>query len=400
MKLVHMKLVRPLLWLAAVVGAMAWCAAAAVADDGLSISEPDAAISTISDPNTAIRVARDHIDAHDMHGAVVELERYLMNHPEESGIQQFLGDLYVSTGDLQDAQSVYTELLSQYPLSRDLHNSLGRLYALEGKTNDAISQFEESLPNVDSIYYLVLLHARKGDLDTFTEQMRQYADDRPSDVEAQLEAAQLFGALYLPRDAALEFQRAVALDPNSVDALEGLSLSQIAEGANDNASQTLTHCLNLDPSNYGCLYALGLLGINEKDYDEAQAAFEHAHRLAPEAPEALIGMGRLADDRGEWQQAIEYYEQALYVWPYDADAFLGIAYEYEEHGLLADAKDVTLKGLNIAPDDGRLHYMLGLLYRREGNRDLALEQFIAAEQSLNPDVAQFAKESARELQQP
>ncbi len=379
---------------------MTWCAAAALADDGLNIFQPDAAISTISDPNDAIRIARDHIDAHDIHGAVVELERYLMNHPEETGIQQFLGDLYVSTGDLHDAQSLYTELLSEYPMSRDLHNSLGRLYALEGRTDDAIAQFEQSLPNVDSVYYLVLLHAHKGDLDAFSEQMRQYADDHPADLEAQLEAAQLFGALYLPRDAALEFQRAAALDPNSLEALEGLSLSEIAEGANASAEQTLTRCLNLDPSNYGCLYALGELGISEKDYDEAQAAFEHAHRLIPEAPEALIGLGRLADDRGQWQAAIDYYQQALYVWPYDSDAYLGISFEDEEHGLIADAQDAALKGLSVAPDDGRLHYMLGLLYRREGRRDLALQQFMAAEQSLSPEVAQFAKESVRELQQP
>ena len=377
-----------------------WCAAAAAADDGLNVFQPDAAISTISDPNQAIRIARDHIDAHDIHGAVVELERYLMNHPEETGIQQFLGDLYVSTGDLHDAQSLYDQLLSEFPLSRNLHNSLGRIYALEGRTDDAIAQFEQSLPNVDSVYYLVLLHARKGDLDAFRDQIRAYADAHPQDMEAQLEAAELFGALYLPRDAALEFQRAVTLDPNSLEALEGLTLAEIAEGANVAAEQTLSRCLTLDPSNYGCLYALGELGISEKDYDEAQAAFAHARRLAPEAPEAVVGLGRVAEDRGDWQQAVAYYEQALYVWPYDADAYLGIAFEDEEHGLIADATETTLKGLGVAPDDGRLHYMLGALYRRQGRSDLALPQFVAAEQSLSPEVAHFAKESAEALQQP
>ncbi|HUY40775.1 MAG TPA: tetratricopeptide repeat protein [Candidatus Dormibacteraeota bacterium] len=387
-----------LLTLALAAGALTWCAAAAAKADDITFQ--NAAISTISDPNHALRFARDRIAAHDLPGAVLALQRYIINHPEEGAVEGFLGDLYVSNGDFHDAELLYRQMLVEYPLDRSLHTSLGKLYTVENRVDEAIAQFQESLPDIESAYYLVLLHQRKGDLVAFREQMRRNAQQHPNDVNAQLDAAQLFGALYLPRDAALEFQRAVAIDPNSLEALEGLGLAQVAERANDAAEQTLTHCLTLDPSNYGCLDALGLLEIQERNYDQAQAALDHAYRLAPEAPEALLSMGRLNDARGEWQAAVTDYERALYVWPYGADAYVNIAFDDEEHGMLAQAQQEALKGLSLAPADARLHYMLGYLYRKVGRRDLAVAQFLAAEESLDPQIVQFAKESVEELQQP
>lgn len=389
---------RRLLLLALVAGAMLWCAAAAKADDGLNIAVPDAGLTTISDPNDALRFARQRILAHDLPGAVYELERYVTNHPEEYAVERFLADLYFSEGDLHDAELTYRQMLDEFPLDRDLHTQLGKLYTIEGENDAAILQFDQALPNVEAVYYLVVLHERKGDLTAFDDSMRRLADSRPNDADAQIEAAQVFGALYLPRDAATEFERALEIKPNSLDALEGLGLSQTAEGANSGAEETLSRCLLLDAQDYGCLDALGILETQERHYDEAQATLEHAYQLAPEAPEAILSLARLSEARGDWQGAIALYQKAIYVWPYSGDGYVGIAFDEEEHGRVNDAIEMTLKGLSIVPDDARLHYMLGYLYRMQGRRDLALAQFVAAEKSLDPEIVRFAKESAAELQ--
>jgi hypothetical protein len=44
-----------------------------------------------------------------------------------------------------------------------------------------------------------------------------------------------------------------------------------------------------------------------------------------------------------------------------------------------------------------MHYMLGYIYRERGESALALTQFVAAEQSLDPDIVRFAKEGADAL---
>ncbi|MGH7736634.1 MAG: tetratricopeptide repeat protein [Candidatus Tyrphobacter sp.] len=379
-------------------GATAWCSAAALGAGDVNITLPNSGISTISDPNIALRAARSRIEAHDLRGAVITLQRYMINHPEEGGVQNFLGELYVSSGDLVDAESLYKRMLDNYPLSRDVHMALGKLYVIENRPGDAIDQFEQSLPDVDAIYYLVGLHLRKGDLASFREELRRNAQDRPTDMDAQLDAAELFGTLYMPRDSALEFEHALAIDPNSLEALQGLGLAQTAEGANAEALETLSRCLTLDAQNYGCLDAMGNLQIAQRQYDDAAVTLAHAYVLAPEEPEALVSLGRLADARGDWQDAIVKYQRALYVWPYDADAYVDIVFDEEEHGATQAAVDDALRGLTYSQNDSRLHYLLGYLYKIQGRRSMAIAQFIAAEQSLDPFVTQYAKQSAQELQ--
>ncbi|HEY9086018.1 MAG TPA: tetratricopeptide repeat protein [Candidatus Tyrphobacter sp.] len=393
-----MKTHRRYLCVALLAGLLVCAAGAARAgDNGVGLTVPNAAISTISDPNEALRYARGRIDAHDLPGAVLALRNYVTNHPEEGAVERFLGDLYLSSGDLSDANAIYRSLLQAFPFDRELHYQLGVLDTIENRLDDAMAQFRASLPDVQSIYFLVLLHQRKGDLAAFREQMQQAAAAHPEDAQAQIEAAQVFGALYRPRDAAVEFAQALAVSPNSLDALEGLALAQTQEKANAAAAQTLARCLSLDPSSYGCLVALGELDVQVRKYDEAQAALEHAYHLAPEEPEALLGLGRLADARGDWQKGVAFYEQALYVWRYSPDPYVQIAFDYEEHALRDKAQGILLEGLAIAPDDARLHYILGYLYRESGERALALVQFVAAEQSLDPEVVRFAKESADAL---
>jgi tetratricopeptide (TPR) repeat protein len=400
-KAISMKRGVRLLAIAVAAGAMLWCAVPVKADNGgVDFSMPDIGVSSISDPRVAMQYARQRILAHDLQGAVFALQHYLLNHPEESGVRSFLGSLYLSDGDVNDAESLYKQMLDDFPLDNNLHSDLGRVYMVENRTDDAIAQFDKSLPDVESIYYLVVLHERKGDLPAFTRQMRELAQRQPSDATIQLEAGQLFGALYLPRDAATDFQRALAIDPNSLSALDGLGLAQTAIGENAAAEATLERCLALDPQSYGCLDALGLLYLQESRNDQALATLSRAHDLAPEEPQALIGLARVVEARSDWNDAIAYYERALYVWPYSSDAYVGIAFDQEELGELAQAEQTTLKGLAIAPDDARLHYMLGYIYRKLGKRDLALAQFLVAERSLDPDVARFAKESASALQQP
>lgn len=364
---------------------------------GVGITVPNAAISTLTDPNQALAYARQRIEAHDIHGAVIALERYLMNYPDETQVVRFLGDLYFSSGDFAAATDTYRQIIHDYPFDRDTHYQLGRLYSVENQTNAAIEQFGLSLPDVRAVFYLVDLHARKGDLPAFREQIQQAAEARPNDLNAQLNAAQLFGALYMPRDAAVEFQRALEIDAKSGYALEGLAMAQAGEGADEPALQTVARCLKQDAKNYGCLVSEGMIDVDLRRFDAAQDALDRAQALMPEEPDAIFWLGRLYDARGEWQKALTYYEQAAYVFPYSPDPYVQIAYDDEIHGLHAAATSIVQEGLHAA-DDARLHYLLGYMERENGQNRLALAQFLLAEQSLSPEVAQLARQSAQELQ--
>lgn len=390
---------RPL-FCAAVVAAstLLWAPSAVRAQQsaGIGLTIPNAAISTITDPAEALRVARQRVSVHDLPGAITALQRYVTNYPDEPQVVRFLGDLYFSAGDFSDATAIYRSLIRDFPLDQDNHFQFGRLYAVEGRVDEAIAQFNDTLPNASAVFFLVPLHQRKGDLPAFRAQIERYAADHPSSLAAQVDEAQLFGALYMPREAEAAFERALAIDPNSLVALEGLGMAQTSVDANASAAVSFGRCLKLDPKNYGCLIAAGFLDTQVGEYDAAQRLLERAYESAPEQPDAIFWLGRLADARGDWHKAVDYYEQSIYVWPYSPDPYVQLAFDDEEHGQHDAAQQTVLRGLGAA-DDARLHYLLGYMYRENGQRALALAQFLLAEQSLSPEVAQLAKQSADDL---
>jgi len=53
-------------------------------------------------------------------------------------------------------------------------------------------------------------------------------------------------------------------------------------------------------------------------------------------------------------------------------------YDYNEHQMYALAEPAFLKGLSIAPTDGRLHYMLAGTYNVQGKIELARRQYESA----------------------
>ena len=66
---------------------------------------------------------------------------------------------------------------------------------------------------------------------------------------------------------------------------------------------------------------------------------------------------------------MRYYLQAIAVDPLARDAYVNLGYDYQEEHLYALAEAAFLKGLSVVPNDGRLHYLLGLTYADQGKHD-------------------------------
>jgi Tfp pilus assembly protein PilF len=65
--------------------------------------------------------------------------------------------------------------------------------------------------------------------------------------------------------------------------------------------------------------------------------------------------------------------------------------------LYALAEAAYLKGLSIASDNGRLHYLLAQTYDEQGKIGLARDQFQAAARSPEPLIARAAKDELGSL---
>lgn len=370
------------------------CANAPAYSDSKIILNPNGSrqgIDFASDPQGAMRSARERVAAGDLPGAIRGLAVYLAAHPTELEPGRLLGDLYYRSGDLSKAENTYRALLDLYPKDRETHNRLGTVLATENRVDDAISEFNASLPGTDSVGDLVALHAKKGDLQAYRGKLELLADTYPTYAAAQSELGQAYAALHRPSEAARMFRRALDSEPSDLTALNGLGLAMLDLHAFDLAAGNFKRCLQIDPTSYSCADNLGATYLEMGRFAEGEQILTTAHNLAPERVEALVNFGYLADSRGDWKGAVAWYVRALSLSPFARDAYFDLGLEYEQHRLFDQAEAVLVKGIAINPNDGPLHAVLGQTYQDAGKNDLALEQFRLAAASLDPTIVALAR---------
>jgi len=371
-------------------------AAPARADIDETVIVPVEAHSTV-DQQTAINYARELIAAGQMDAAIKQLSEFVASHPTATDAQRFLGDLYYREGKFEQAEAVYRALLATNPHDKETHNRLGVVYATENRVDDAILQFESALPGTDSIRDLVLMHLRKGDLPQYEAQMVRAANNAPTDADTQEELGEIYGTLHRPYDAILYFRRSLDTNSHSIAALNGVAMAYLDLHDHASASRYLNDCLNIDPLNYACLDNLGVADIQAGSNGDALNEFKRARRLEPERPEALVNFGYLADLEGDWKRAVTFYVQAIAVNPFVPESYINLGIDYEHNGLYPLAQAALIKGVAAAPYDGRVRYLLARAYAAQGQKALALAQLKAAQASIDPDVAEIAKEETARL---
>ncbi|HEY2475728.1 MAG TPA: tetratricopeptide repeat protein [Candidatus Cybelea sp.] len=379
--------------LTVLVGALAAPAAPALAQTTILPTDEYKA----ADQQAAILYARQLIAAGQLDQAVSQLAEFVASHPNATEAARFLGDLYYRQGKFDKAESIYRQLLARDSHDKETHNRLGVVLATENHVDAAIEQFQSALPGTDSIRDLVVLHLRKGDLPIYRADVERAARQNPTDGDLQEEYGEVLQAIHRPTEAIIYFRRSLDDDPTSIAALNGLGMAYLDVHDNGSAQRYLQDCLNVDRLNYACLNNYGIAKIQQDLYGEAQNVFNRAHRLEPERPETLVNFGYLADQRGDWKRAVSYYVQAVSVNPYVPESYVNLGIDYEHNGLYPLAESALLKGVAAAPWDGRIRYLLARAYAAQGKKTLALEQLKAAADSLDPDVAQIAKEESARL---
>jgi len=344
-----------------------------------------------SNPQAAMRAAREHVAAGDLGGAIKGLATYVSAHPKEPDPARLLGDLYYRVRNLTSAELVYGRILESFPHDRETHNRLGAVYATLNRVDDAIREYNKSLPGTDSVPDLVSLHARKGDLPNYIANVQRDASSGPGDPDAQHSLGSLYLSMHDYGNALKYFLRELDMVPESLPGLNQAAVAYMDLGDYVKAFTMLNRCLLRDPASYACTVNLAAGELETRDYDRGRALLNRAQSLEPEHPEILVNYGYLQDALGDWKGAVADYVKALAISPYSRDAYLNLGIDYDEHRLFDLAESVLLKGLTVAPQDATLHYWLGRTYQEQRKRDLAVQQFEAAAQTSDARVANLAK---------
>jgi tetratricopeptide (TPR) repeat protein len=346
-----------------------------------------------NDP-AVLDAARAKVAAGDTRGAIAGLAPYVADHPQDVAAGRLLGDLYFRVPDYAKAEKIWKALIALDSGDRETHGRLGALYAVQDRINESMTEFQLSLPNRAGYVGLVMIHKKLGDLTGYLDGLRTETEQHPFNLAKWSELGQAERALH-HYDAALEaFNHVAGIRPQSCAARVDVANALVDLGRVDPAIVHLKACIAVDPNYYAAVVNLGEAYLEKGDAVTARPLLDRALTLHAEGSEALVDIGYTYDMRGDWKTAVGFYNRAIRSDPLRPEAYIDLGYDYSEQRLFPLAEAAYLKGLAVAQDDGRLHYMLAVTYNVQGKIALARDQYRYA---INSDEPMIVRQAQREL---
>ena len=251
--------------------------------------------------------------------------------------------------------------------------------------------------------------ARSFDLELVTAATRRIAQERVADPDAQ--ALVLRGRAWLGRpssfetrqEAQLAFERALAIDPQSIDAKVCLAITLVINLLDGwprsprqdqkQAEQLLLEALEQNLNLAKAHFAMGMLRRIQGELTEAQIELERAIALDRNYGHAAYQLGLVLAFRGKPQAAIPYVQKAITLSPHDPNLGVFLAVLGACHLLLGhadQATDLLRRGRAANPRYWYIHFWLAGALGFKGDlyeARVALAKAI----ELNPEVTSLAR---------
>ncbi len=200
-------------------------------------------------------------------------------------------------------------------------------------------------------------------------------------AESQSPAAQRGKVLIEQRryaDAERYFRQALANEPNDVESLYFLALSQLQQNRADDGLQTIASGIALEPE-ASELHALkaGILSQLRKP-KEAMAAAQTAVELAPDSDYALTARASVWAAKQEWRKAEEDARKALELNPENSGAANLLAHTLRLQNRQGETADQIAYMLSRDPEDADTQSAAGWAALQRGDHKAAETHFLEA----------------------
>jgi tetratricopeptide (TPR) repeat protein len=258
---------------------------------------------------------------------------------------------------------------------------MGTVYMAMNKSGDAADWFDKAVKANDnvSVHHLWLGNAL-GD---------------------QAQHANKLKMPFLARRVKAEFERAVELDPSSVDGRHGLiqfysHAPGVMGGSLEKAKEQAREIEKVNPMR-GHWELASLLENENKDTAGAEREYAASLAAAPDSAFAYSNLAQFYRRQQRYSEAVSVYERLLREKPDAQNAHLNIAFNLSLAGQNLDRAEREIKDwLADPPKDapaanaGFAHYVLGMIYGRQAKKDAARTEYQSA-LSLNPKNADAKK---------
>ncbi len=333
-----------------------------------------------------------------------------------AGEDEAIGNLALALGDRERARTAFTRALQKDPDDPIAHFGMGKALAAAGDLPAARKEMEIALAQLDSdasLYYEYgSLLRRLGQSDAALGALRKAVkiDSKEPRYRAGL------GGILVDRgemaEAEQQLRQAVLLNDRQADALYYLARALAGRKNLSEAEDMGKRAVEIEPDNPEYLYRLGRIyeqgqqvrdaidmytrsiAKNDRDPDvfehlgsnlmvenrfaDAVAAFKKAAALDPKRARIWALVGDAEQQSGDVDQAIAHFQQAVKQDPKLSSVWtkLGIAYKDKDCKQCRKfAISSLMQATRIDPADAIAHHELGYMFKDDGRRREAIEEF-------------------------
>ncbi len=316
-----------------------------------------------------------------------------------------LGRVYEHRGLRGRARQAYEAAVAASPFDIESLLGLGRVLLQERRYRDALSRFDAAEQAIDNevapegeLPYDVQIGIGKVQAQIPLEQIQEahatmtaLAQSHPELPTVVLWLGKVLEAMERPREALVQYERAIALAPDRFDGYLAAVQLHFAEDRPVEAGEVLERARSAVEPTSEVRQLLGQSELRRNRLERAIAEFRAALELDERNADAMYGLAVAYRRAGRLEQAVQALEQLAAL----DSAYPGLALErgrvFEAQGHPERAVRMYERALEATPDDLSLLLRLGtaqVAALQLDDAEQTLQRVLAAEQS-NPEAEHF-----------
>lgn len=203
-----------------------------------------------------------------------------------------LGVAYFEAGNYRAAAPELSQAANLDPGNAEYRNALGMALLFNRKLDPAIKVFEEAIgvdpKNTEIKNNLASAYIMKGELDKAKPLLKQVLDDPlyPTPQFAYFNLARIYERQGNIDEAIEQYELALDIRPEYVDAHYNLGLLYLQQGRTDRAIEQFSAATRLSPKIAVYQQHLGVAYVQAGKYEEARLAFQRVIAIEPNGPSA------------------------------------------------------------------------------------------------------------------
>jgi predicted TPR repeat methyltransferase len=244
--------------------------------------------------------------------------------PTHFGALNFLGILFIQTGQPEQAIALLERAAAARPDAAEAYSNLGLALQRTGRLDKALEAFERAValkPGLaDAQFNLASAARAAGQLERAERAYRATLAHDPRFASAYIELGALLQGTRRLDEAAALYRQALTIRDDYAPILSNLALVLHQQGQLDEAIALAERAAAAELGSAPLATNLGILLQERGRLDDADRAFTRALAAKPDYAPARSHAGLLAHERGDTALAIEQFRKVLTIKPDDEDA--------------------------------------------------------------------------------